>query len=83
LSILETQGLKDTGQVENLQDQALAMLKNHVETSCPGNQNRYGRLLMLLVNLRISVSNKVEKTFFEKIIGTARMEKLLCDMFQS
>jgi len=30
--ILETSGLKDTTQVENLQDQALAMLRNHIES---------------------------------------------------
>jgi len=30
--IPETTGLKDTTQVENLQDQALAMLRNHIES---------------------------------------------------
>ena len=36
----ETSGLKDTTQVENLQDQALAMLRNHIETSSPSNITR-------------------------------------------
>ena len=82
--VSETSGLKDTSQVENLQDQALGMLKNHIEaSSSPKNLTRFGRLLMLLVNLRVGIANRVEKAFFEKIIGNAKMEKLLCDMFQS
>ena len=104
---LETIGLKDTTQVENLQDQALTMLRNHIEgphgiagsgsgsnlgasvglhssTSTLGsNSTRFGRLLMLLANLRVGNAHRIEKTFFEKIIGNAKMEKLLCDMFQS
>ena len=38
---------------------------------------------MLLANLRFGNAHRIEKTFFEKIIGNAKMEKLLCDMFQS
>ena len=83
LCLSETTGLKDTTQVENLQDQALAMLRNHIESSSPSNTTRFGRLLMLLANLRFSNAQRIEKTFFEKIIGNAKMEKLLCDMFQS
>ena len=79
----ETSGLKDTTQVENLQDQALTMLRNHIESSSPSNTTRFGRLLMLLANLRVGNAPRIEKTFFEKIIGNAKMEKLLCDMFQS
>ena len=103
-SLIETIGLKDTTQVENLQDQALTMLRNHIEgphgisstsgSNCSGsaglhsnpagaNSNRFGRLLMLLANLRVGNAHRIEKTFFEKIIGSAKMEKLLCDMFQS
>merc|ERR1712029_810263 len=61
----ETTGLKDTTQVENLQDQALAMLRNHIESSSPSNTTRFGRLLMLLANLRFSNAQRIEKTFFE------------------
>ena len=83
LDFAETAGLKDTSQVENLQDQALAMLRNHIESSSPSNTTRFGRLLMLLANLRFGNAHRIEKAFFEKIIGNAKMEKLLCDMFQS
>ena len=83
LNLAETNGLKDTTQVENLQDQALAMLKSHIESNSSNSQTRFGRLLMLLVNLKVGIAKIVEKTFFEKIIGTAKMEKLLCDMFQT
>ncbi len=61
------------------------MLKRHVEnrTLAQNQNNRFGKLLMLIVGLRVNIAQKVEKTFFERIIGTAKMEKLLCDMFQS
>ncbi|CAB4063182.1 NR2E3 [Lepeophtheirus salmonis] len=85
----ETQGLKDHALVENLQDQALVMLNNHVETTLPGggggrgqlSSSRFGRLLLLLSNLRQSNSFKIEKLYFDRIIGNAKMEKLLCDIY--
>ena len=56
----------------------------HSSTGTLGsNSTRFGRLLMLLANLRVGNAHRIEKTFFEKIIGNAKMEKLLCDMFQS
>ena len=88
--ILETQGLKDRSQVDNLQDQALMMLSNHIESTSLTSQEvtthpatRFGRLLLLLSNLRLSSAMKIEKLYFDRIIGNAKMEKLLCDMFQS
>ena len=83
LCISETTGLKDIGHVENLQDQALTMLKKHIETSTPIQPNRYGKVLLLLNNIKPNIAIKVEKTFFDKIIGSAKIEKLLCDMFRS
>ena len=66
LLLPETVGLKDTTQVENLQDQALAMLRNHIESSSPSNTTRFGRLLMLLANLRIGNAHRIEKNLFRK-----------------
>ncbi len=79
----DASGLKDKPQIENLQEQAILMLKSHVENSFPSNQTRFPKLLLLLANTRKSSSSMIEKTFFEKIIGNAKMEKLLCEMFQS
>ncbi len=76
-------GLKDKTQIENLQDQAILMLKSHIQSSLPSNQTRFPRLLLLLANVRKSTSLQIEQTFFSNIIGNAKMEKLLCDMFQS
>lgn len=81
--ISETTGLKDTAHIENLQDQALTMLKKHIEVSNLIQPNRYAKLLMLLANLKTNNAACIEKTFFDKIIGSAKIEKLLCDMFQS
>lgn len=69
--------------MENLQDQALLMLKGHIEANAPNNQTRFSKLLLLLGQIRAGISDKIERTFFENIIGNAKMEKLLCDMFQN
>ncbi len=82
-SVPDANGLKDRCQIDNLQEQALIMLKSHVETSFPYSQSRYGALLLLVTGIRLPIPHLIEKTYFEKTIGTAKMEKLLCDMFQS
>ena len=59
------------------------MLKKHIEASNFAQPNRYAKLLLLLATFRTNNAVNVEKFFFDKIIGSAKIEKLLCDMFQS
>lgn len=51
-SRLDTRGLKDPLQVENLQDQAQVMLCQHSRGQYPGQPARFGRLLLMLPLLR-------------------------------
>lgn len=83
LFFLETRGLKDPSQIENLQDQAQVMLWQHCRTQLPGQVARFGRLLLMLPLLRIVSANKVEAAFFQKTIGNTPMEKVLCDMYKN
>ncbi|XP_048735469.2 photoreceptor-specific nuclear receptor-like [Ostrea edulis] len=78
----ETRGLKDPLQVENFQDQAQLMMLQHVRSNYPTQHVRFGRLLLMIPSLRFVPSDRVEKIFFGRTIGSVPMEKLLCDMFK-
>ncbi|TDH09544.1 hypothetical protein EPR50_G00088480 [Perca flavescens] len=79
----ETRSLKDPEQVENLQDQSQVLLSQHSHSEYPSQSARFGRLLLLLPSLHFVSSEKIEKLFFQRTIGSTPMEKLLCDMFKN
>ncbi|XP_078048605.1 photoreceptor-specific nuclear receptor [Augochlora pura] len=79
----ETRGLKDSSQIENLQDQAQVMLGQHARAQQPGNPARFGRLLLLLPLLRTVPASRVELIYFHRTIGNTPMEKVLCDMYKN
>ncbi|XP_034244936.1 photoreceptor-specific nuclear receptor, partial [Thrips palmi] len=79
----ETRGLKDPGQVENLQDQAQVMLGQHTRSHHPGQAARFGRLLLMLPLLRTIGALRIEAIFFQRTIGSTPMEKVLCDMYKN
>ncbi|CAL4112626.1 unnamed protein product [Meganyctiphanes norvegica] len=76
-------GLKDTAQVESLQDQAQVMLGQHVRAHYPARPARFGRLLLLLGSLRSPPPPRVQGLFFTATIGNTPMEKILCDMYKT
>lgn len=78
----ETRGLKDPLQVESFQDQAQLMMSQHVRSNYPTQHIRFGRLLLMIPSLKFVPSDRVEKIFFGRTIGSVPMEKLLCDMFK-
>ncbi|KAF7663278.1 hypothetical protein LDENG_00215040 [Lucifuga dentata] len=77
----EIRGLKDPERVENLRDQSQVLLCQHIHSVYPNQSARFGRLLLLLPSLRFVRSEKIQQLFFLRTIGSAPMEKLLCDMF--
>ncbi|OAD52445.1 Photoreceptor-specific nuclear receptor [Eufriesea mexicana] len=79
----ETRGLKDSSQIENLQDQAQVMLGQHARAQQPGSPARFGRLLLLLPLLRTVPASRVELIYFHRTIGNTPMEKVLCDMYKN
>ncbi|XP_015120855.1 photoreceptor-specific nuclear receptor [Diachasma alloeum] len=79
----ETRGLKDSSQIENLQDQAQVMLGQHARTQQPGSPARFGRLLLMLPLLRTVPAARVELIYFHRTIGNTPMEKVLCDMYKN
>lgn len=81
--VLDTRGLKDPIQVENLQDQAHVMLGQHTRNQHPGQPVRFGRLLLMLPLLKNVPAARIEAIFFQRTIGNIPMEKVLCDMYKN
>ena len=79
----EIKGLRDTRQVEVLQDQAQVMLNDYIHSNNPTSKTRFGRLLLVLPVMRTVSPRTLEEIFFRRTIGNVPIERLLCDMFKS
>ena len=65
-----------------LQDQAQCILGDYVRHKYPRQQNRFGRLLLMLPCLRVVGASVIEILFFRETIGDIPIERLLGDMYQ-
>lgn len=81
--ISEVQELRDSAQVETLQDQAQLMLRDYILQQYPTNKFRFGKLLLILPALKTIRPRTIEDVFFRRTIGSVPVERLLCDMFKS
>ena len=83
--VAEVCELRDSAQVEDLQDQAQIMLRDHVTQQYPTSRYRFGKLLLLLPVLRTISPRLVESVFFRaaSIGGAVTVERLICDMFKN
>ncbi|XP_013412830.1 nuclear receptor subfamily 2 group E member 1 isoform X2 [Lingula anatina] len=79
----EVRGLRDSLQVEALQDQAQLMLQDYCLTQQPGSKVRFGKVLLLMPAVRTVSPRTIEDLFFRRTIGSIPIERLLCDMFKS
>ncbi|XP_064617694.1 nuclear receptor subfamily 2 group E member 1-like [Liolophura sinensis] len=82
-SASEMKTLRDFHSVASLQDQAQLTLSKFIQTSYPTQPFRFGKLLLLLPNLRAVSGSTIEELFFRKTIGSIPIERLLVDMFKS
>ncbi|CAI9718493.1 nuclear receptor subfamily 2 group E member 1-like [Octopus vulgaris] len=79
----EVRGLRDSKQVDRLQDQAQLMLSDYTSRHHSSMQPRFGKLLLLLPSIRMINPRSLEELFFRRMIGNIPIERLLCDMFKS
>jgi len=82
----DTVGLRDVRPVERLQYQAQFILAEHVRARFRGQGSsealeRYGRLLLLLPEIRKLSAEAVEGLFFREVIGNIPIMRLLGDMY--
>ncbi|XP_077977492.1 nuclear receptor subfamily 2 group E member 1-like [Glandiceps talaboti] len=79
----EVRGVRDFHSVATLQDQAQLTLSKYIQTKYPTQPFRFGKLLLLLPQLRAIRPNTIEELFFRKTIGSIPIERLLCDMYKA
>ncbi|XP_050436472.1 protein dissatisfaction [Adelges cooleyi] len=77
----ETPGLIDAQPVEMLQDQAQCILGDYVRGRYSRQPTRFGRLLLMLPNLRAVRQATIERLFFKETIGDIPIQRLLGDMY--
>ncbi|KAK6633734.1 hypothetical protein RUM44_004341 [Polyplax serrata] len=77
----ETAGLCDVQPVEMLQDQAQCILGDYIRNRYPRQPTRFGRLLLILPNLRSIRQLTIEQLFFKETIGEIPIQRLLGDMY--
>ncbi len=76
-------GLRDSGTVEVLQDQAQVLLGEYVRHQYPRHAARFGRLLLILPAMRAISGHCLARLFFKQTIGNIPVERLVCDIYQT
>ena len=79
----ELKSIGDLHTVAGLQDQAQLSLNKYVQTAYPTQPFRFGKLLLMLPQLKQVPGKTIEELFFRKTIGNIPIERLLTDMFKS
>lgn len=75
--------LRDQTTINNLQDQAQLTLSKYIATAYPNQPSRFGKLLLLLPNLKSISGKAIEELFFKKTIGAIPIERIICDMYKA
>ena len=79
---LEVQGLLDPQHIERCQDRAQVMLRDHVTNCQPDQPVRFGKLLLLLPEMKRISSKVLEEILYQQNLGTFNFETLLADLFK-
>ncbi|KAI6224710.1 hypothetical protein M3Y95_00781400 [Aphelenchoides besseyi] len=79
----ETRGLKETSQVERMQDQAQIMLQQHASRG-QMNMTRFGRLLLLIPVMHAACPPPlVEHVFLRVALGEKTLQSVITDIFKN
>lgn len=75
--------LTDPTKVATIQDETQLTLNKYISTAHPGQPLRFGKLLLLLPNLRNVFGYTIEELFFRKTIGHIPIVRIISDMYKS
>jgi nuclear receptor subfamily 2 group E protein 1 len=76
-----TRSLHESKIITALQDQAQLTLNKYISVAYPSQPLRFGKLLLLLPLLKSLSATTIQELFFKKSIGSAPIERLICNMF--
>ena len=80
---LEVRGLHDYHHIERCQDRAQIMLRDHVVTYLSDQPARFGKLLLLLPEIRRVSPKTIEEVLFRQTMASFSFESLLADLFKA
>lgn len=80
---VERGALVDVAAVAALQDQAQLMLSKYAAAARPDQPCRFGKLLLLLPELRKVPAAAIEDLFFRRTIGSIPIQGIICNMYSS
>lgn len=80
---MERGQLVDVAAVAALQDQAQLMLSKYTAASRPDQPCRFGKLLLLLPELRKVPAAAIEDLFFRRTIGSIPIQGIICNMYSN
>ena len=79
----ESPGISDPRHIERCQDRAQIMLRDHVAIHRADQPARFGKLLLLLPEIRRVSPRTFEEVLFRQAMGHMSFEALLADIFKS
>uniref|UniRef100_A0A915EKI1 Uncharacterized protein n=1 Tax=Ditylenchus dipsaci TaxID=166011 RepID=A0A915EKI1_9BILA len=80
----EVPGIQNVGYVEGLQDQAQIMLQQHSARRHPLTVTRFGRLLLLIPQMRaIGESNVLENNVLKAVFSDKLVSKVIAEIYKS
>ena len=74
--------VNEKAKIEAIQDECMNALNNYTKTTLM-TPAKFGRVLLLVSELRKVSSRMIEELFFKKILGTRSVENLLVDIFKT
>lgn len=75
--------LKNSKQVERIQDKAHCALKNYVENKHPNFPERFAKILLRLPATRMLTQRAAEELFFSPLIGTVKIESIMTNIISN
>ncbi|XP_066913806.1 photoreceptor-specific nuclear receptor-like [Clytia hemisphaerica] len=78
----EVPGLLDPRHIERCQDRAQIMLRDHVVACTPEQPARFGKLLLLLPEVKRITPKTIEEILYQQNLGTFSFDTLLADLFK-
>jgi len=78
----DVRNVNEKAKIEAIQDECMNALNNYTKTTLM-TPAKFGRVLLLVSELRKVSSRMIEELFFKKILGTSSVENLLVDIFKT
>nr|AQN67833.1 hypothetical protein [Leptinotarsa decemlineata] len=78
-----THVLSDPARISAVQDESQLTLNKYISTTHPEEPLRFGKMMLMIPNLRTVPGETIEELFFRKTIGNIPIVKIISDMYKT